>query len=96
VTVDKGTAAIERVEAGLDKPYGMALGLASLLDVDFDVKMNSSKPATAAGVGPAEAHPAGQAQVVMVRLGRRVEYKWSEFHRVPLSPNNPTIGERNS
>jgi hypothetical protein len=94
VTVNKATAAIEQVEAGLEKPFGMALGLASLLDVDLDMKMNSSEPLAAAD-GPADAHPAGLAQIVIVRLGKRVEYTWSGFRRVPLSPGNAAIGERN-
>lgn len=95
VTVNKATAAIEQVEAGLEKPFNMALGLASLLDVDLDMKMNSSKP-LAAPAGPAEAHPAGLAQIVMVRLGKRVEYKWSDFRRVPRSADSVADGERDS
>ena len=94
VTVNKATAAIEQVEAGLEKPFGMALGLASLLDVDLDMKMNSSEP-PAAAAGPADAHPAGLAQIVIVRLGKRAEYTWSGFRRVPLPADNAAAGERN-
>ena len=87
VTVNKTTQAIEQVEAGLDEPYRVALGLARILDVDLDLKMNAPGPHGGAG-GPAMAHPQGQAHVVVSRLGERIEYTWSDFRRVVPHPDN--------
>src|ERR1700709_1430094 len=40
VPVDKSTFAVEDVIAGIDEPFKVALGLARVLDVDFDMQMN--------------------------------------------------------
>ena len=88
VTVNKATHAIERVEAGLNAPFRVVLGLARVLDVDFDLKIYPTKP-PGADAGPATAHPAGVAQVVVGRLGERLEYTWSDFRRVPAFPEKP-------
>jgi hypothetical protein len=87
VTVNKTTQAIEQVEAGLDEPYRVALGLARVLDVDFDLKMNAPGQSGGAG-GPAMAQPQGLARVVVSRLGARVEYNWSDFRRVTPHPDS--------
>jgi len=88
VTVNKTTYAVERVEAGLNAPFRVVLGLASILDIDFDLKLYPSKP-PGANAGPATAHPAGVAQVVVGRLGQRLEYTWSDFRRVTAFPEKP-------
>ena len=81
LTVNKASYAIEEVKAGLDEPFRVALGLARIIDVDFDMKINSTH---APGVlpGPATAQPRGLAHVVISRLGKRIEYTWSDFKRV--------------
>ena len=87
VTVDKKTYAIEDVIAGIDEPFKVALGLARVLDVDFDVQMN--QPASSAvAADPAMANPDGTAKVVVNKLGQRVEYAWSDFNRVTPDPEN--------
>ncbi len=87
VTVNKTTYAIEQVEAGIDEPFRVALGLGRVLDVDFDLMIHPSGQRGAAA-GPATAHPEGLAHVVVDRLGERIDYTWSDFRRVtPYSGN---------
>ena len=81
VTVNRATHGIEEVMAGLDEPYHVAFGLARILAVDFAVKTNLSGQAGPVP-GPAMARPQGRAQVVIARLGERIEYSWSDFRRV--------------
>lgn len=88
VTVNKANYAIEEVKAGLDEPFRVALGLARIIDVDFDVKMNPSRQHGAV-VGPATSQPQGNAHVVVSRLGKRIEYTWSEFKRVTPAGEDP-------
>lgn len=87
VTVNRSTLAIEEVVAGIDEPFKVALGLARVLDVDFDMQMNpSAHPEMASD--PAEAKPGGTAKVVVNKLGQRIEYAWSDFERVTPHPDN--------
>jgi hypothetical protein len=91
VTVNKSTLAVEDVLAGIDEPFRVALGLARVLDVDFDMQMNSSsRPET--GADPADARPDGTAKVVVNKLGERIEYAWSNFNRVTPHPDNVLAG----
>ena len=87
VTVNKTTYAIEKVEARIDEPYRVALGLGRILDLDFDLIFNPSGEAGAV-VGPATAQPAGIAHLVVARLGERIDYTWSDFRRVTPWPGN--------
>jgi hypothetical protein len=79
VTVNKTNYAIEEVKAGIDEPFRVALGLARIIDVDLDMKIEDTR---GAAVGPATARPQGLAHVVIARLGKRIEYTWSDFKRV--------------
>jgi hypothetical protein len=81
LTVNKTSYAIEEVKAGLDEPFRVALGLARIIDVDFDMKIDSARPSVLMR-GPATAQPRGLAHVVISRLGKRIEYTWSDFKRV--------------
>jgi hypothetical protein len=90
VTVNKGNYAIEEVKAGIDEPFRVALGLARIIDVDFDMKMNQR----GVPVGPATSKPDGLAHVVIGRLGKRIEYTWSDFKRVTPSPDTPTADSK--
>lgn len=85
VTVNKATHAIERVEAEINAPVQVALGLANIAEVDFDLKLYPAKP-PGADAGPATAHPAGHAHLVAGKLGERSEYTWSDFRRVTAAP----------
>ena len=73
--------ALEQVQAEIDEPFRVALGIARILDIDLDVSMEP--PPTA---DPAEAKPSGTAQAVVSKFGNRVEYYWSEFERVDEPP----------
>lgn len=86
VTVNRATHVIEEVTAGLDEPYHVAFGLARILAVDFAVKTNLSGN-TGLAPGPARARPQGRAQVVIARLGERIEYSWTDFRRVTPAVN---------
>ena len=86
VTVNRTTHAIEEVQAGIAEPYHVAFGLARIIEVDFDVKMNPSRQRGAAP-GPATSQPQGLAHVTITRLGERIEYTWSDFRRVTPSPD---------
>lgn len=87
VTVNRTTLALEDVVAKIDEPFRVALGLARVLDVDFDMQMNSNEQ-LARPPNPAEANPGGTAKVVVNKLGERIEYAWSEFKRVTPHPDN--------
>lgn len=89
LTVNKTTYAIEELKAGIDEPFRVALGLARIIDVDFDMKINPSRQHGAV-VGPATSQPQGLAHVVISRLGKRIEYTWSDFQRVTPALDNAT------
>jgi hypothetical protein len=87
VTVDRSTYAVEDIVAGIDEPFKVALGLARVLDVDFDMQMNPPV-GSAVAADPAMAKPDGTAKVVVNKLGERIEYAWSDFKRVTPDPEN--------
>lgn len=87
VTVNRTTLAIEDVVAGIEEPFKVALGLARVLDVDFDVQINAAEPGERPP-DPSEAKPDGTAKVVVNKLGERIEYAWSDFKRVTPHPDN--------
>lgn len=77
VTVSKRGPALEQVQARVAEPFRVALGLARVLDVDLDVQVSAPVQPD-----PADAKPSGKAQATVAKLGRRIEYAWSDFHRV--------------
>ncbi len=81
VTVNRTTHAIEGVRAAIDQPFHTALGLARIIEVNFDLKLSPAH-APVAVVTPANARPTGPAHMVIAKLGERIEYDWSDFHRV--------------
>ncbi len=87
VTVNKTTLAIDQIEAGLDEPFRVALGLGRVMDIDFDVQMN---PSVRRGEtdNPRAAKPDGTATAVVNKFGQRIEYAWSKFQRVTPHPDN--------
>lgn len=87
VTVNKATHAIDQIEAGIDEPFRVALGLGRVMDIDFDVQMNPSAKRGETD-NPKAARPNGTATAVVNKLGERVEYAWSEFKRVTPHPDN--------
>jgi hypothetical protein len=91
VTVNKATLAIEELVAGIDEPFKVALGLARVLDVDFDMQLNPPQQGGDEN-DPAAARPDGKARAVMNKLGQRIEYAWSDFQRVTPHPANVIAG----
>jgi hypothetical protein len=79
LTINKQTCELERAQVGIDESFRVALGLAKIVDLDFDLEMPGSKQPQAAG-GPDE-KAQGTASAVVNKLGRRIEYQWSEFIR---------------
>lgn len=84
--IDKPTRAITQVQARIEEPFRVALGLARVLDVDFDLQ-TALPPSDAPTPDPAAAKPNGTARAVVTKLGDRVEYEWSDFQRVTPHPD---------
>lgn len=78
LTVNKETREISRAQAGIAEPFKVALGLAKVIDFDLDLEMDDD--------GPRADKPQGTATAVINKLGRRVEYHWSDFTRVTAPP----------
>jgi hypothetical protein len=77
ITIDKSGPSLKQVQARINEPFRVALGLARILDIDLDLVM---KPPPQPD--PAAAQPGGTAEAVVTKFGDRVEYSWSEFERV--------------
>ena len=87
VTVNKTAIAIDKIEAGIEEPFYVALGLGRVMGLDFDLQMNPSVQRGETD-NPQAAKPDGTARAVVNKLGERVEYAWSEFKRVTPHPDN--------
>jgi len=79
LTINKKARVLERAQIGIDESFSVALGLARVIDLDFDLVMPGASPPARAG-DPAE-KPRGTASAVVNKLGRRIEYQWSDFIR---------------
>ncbi|MEJ1974347.1 MAG: hypothetical protein WDM96_18375 [Lacunisphaera sp.] len=84
LTVDKASRAIEHAHARVDEPFNVALGLAEVVDVDANINLPPEPKAGDKGK-PAAAteNPSGTVSAVVNKLGKRVEYTWSDFRRTP-------------
>lgn len=91
ISIDKATRAITRVQARIDEPFRVALGVARVLDVQLDVATDLP-PANAPTADPAAAKPSGTARAVVTKFGNRVEYEWSDFRRVTPHPDRRAKG----
>lgn len=78
LTVNKESKEIERAKAGIEGPFKVALGLAKVIDLDLDIEVPDQ--------GEAVEKPKGTATAVVNKLGKQVEYHWSEFTRVTAPP----------
>jgi len=83
LTIDKQTHAIEHAQARVDEPFNVALGLAEVVEVKANVAL---PPAPKTGTEPQLAadlddNPSGSVSAVVNRLGKRVEYTWTDFRR---------------
>jgi hypothetical protein len=80
LTVDKQSESIAVVGAALREPMRVLLGLARITDLDVNVRIvpvDEGSPDS-----PDEVESGSTARVTISRLGRPVEYNWSDFKRV--------------
>lgn len=82
VTVDKAQGDITHIAALLREPMKIALGLAKVTDVDFDIHMDSDVDEKKEGETGGEVKAGSTAKVVLSKFGDPVEYRWSDFKRV--------------
>jgi hypothetical protein len=81
ITVDKRTGNIAGIGAVLRQPIRVLLGVARITDLDVDLRINPVE-----GVSPDatdSVEPGSTARVKISKLGRPVEYNWTDFRRVP-------------
>jgi hypothetical protein len=90
VIVNRETFGLEVVVARIDEPLRVWLGLARILDLDFDVQINPSEHKEDA-TEPASSRPDGTANVVVDKFGETVEYEFSDFKRVTPHPDNVIV-----
>lgn len=85
VTIDKQTRSLERGRVELGGPFSIALGLAKVIDLDVDLELPTEEESAAANAAQAK----GSGYAVVNKLGRRIEYTWTDFVRVPAAPEAP-------
>ncbi len=79
ITVGRRSKAVEHVAVSLRSTVRVALGLAKITDVDFDLSFDET-----AKKGRDDDEAEGKASASITKLGRRMEYAWSEFKRVQI------------
>lgn len=90
LTIDKQSREIERAQVSIDESFRVALGLARIIDIDMDLAMPAEdKPSSA----DSPEKPQGTASAVVNKLGRRIEYRWSDFTRHEAPETEPTQRE---
>jgi hypothetical protein len=80
ITVDKQTGGVSGIGAALREPIRVLLGVARITDLDVDLRINPAEE-TFPDAGD-DVDSGGTARVKISRLGRPVEYDWSDFKRV--------------
>jgi len=70
LTLNHQTRSLERAKIGIAGPFNVALGFARIINLDFDLEAPSEDNAEQAS---------GAGYAVVNKLGRRVEYVWSDF-----------------
>ncbi len=83
VAINKQSHQVEKGRIAIDGPFSIALGLAKVIDLDFDLEVPTNPDGTP--VEPTQAQ--GTAYAVVNKLGRRVEYSWSDFVRKDTAPS---------
>ena len=78
ITVDKQTGNIAGIGAALRQPIRVLMGVARITDLDVDLRINPIEPPDA----PDDVEAGSTARVKISKLGRPVEYNWSDFRRV--------------
>jgi hypothetical protein len=84
ITVDKLSESVSGVGAALRAPMRVLLGVARITDLDVDLRLIPADE----GVpdAPDEVQPSSTARVMISKLGRPMEYNWSDFKRVASYP----------
>jgi hypothetical protein len=80
ITVDKRSGNISGVGAALRDPIQLLLGLVQVTDLDVDLRINPVEEGSSQSSDEVES--GSTARVMVSRLGRPVEYNWSDFRRV--------------
>ena len=80
VTVDNQTASIVSIAATLREPIRVLLGLARITDLDVDVRVEPADESSTTDSGAVM--PGSTASVKISKLGRPIQYDWSDFKRV--------------
>jgi hypothetical protein len=80
ITVDKQTGGVAGIGAALREPIRVLLGVARITDLDVDLRINPIDEASPEAADEVES--GSTARVKMSKLGRPVEYDWSDFKRV--------------
>jgi hypothetical protein len=83
ITVDRLRRTVRHLSISLDDPLRIALGLARVSDLNFDIRFDTADDA------PAEAQPSGVAEASVSRFGRRAEFSWTDFERVRAPDATP-------
>lgn len=80
ITVDKQTGNIAGIGAALREPIRVLLGIARITDLDVDLRINPADESSPEATDEVES--GSTARVKISKLGRPVEYNWSDFKRV--------------
>ncbi len=80
ITVDRQTGGVAGIGAALREPIRVLLGIARITDLDVDLRINPVDDASSNATDEVES--GSTARVRMSKLGRPVEYDWSDFKRV--------------
>lgn len=88
MTIDKTQKDITHIAATLREPMKIALGLAKVTDVDFDVRMEPDSEKKD-GKTTGDVKEGSTAKVVMSKFGDPMEYRWSDFKRVDAYGTKP-------
>jgi hypothetical protein len=81
IAVDRTHRMVRHLSIGLDDPMRIALGLARVTDLNFDLSFALGEGDEAGN--PASVQPSGFAHAAVSKLGKRAEFAWSDFERVP-------------
>jgi hypothetical protein len=80
ITVDKQSGIIAAIGAALREPMRVLLGVARITDLDVNLRISTGEEGE--GADPDEVESGSTARVKISKLGRPVEYSWSDFKRV--------------
>jgi hypothetical protein len=83
ITIDRQTGNVAGIGAALREPIRVLFGVARITNLDVDLRINPVDDASSAAT---EVESGSTARVRMSKLGRPVEYDWSDFKRVASYP----------